>query len=270
MAYPTVNAPYGFRPVNLIGGQVFAGSTRNMPISYGWANSDFFYGDFIVLNDGYVVNGGNELSAFGTDGLFLGCSYTSPATKQKLWSQYWPAGTLAGDGEAIICDDPDTVFKTAVVTVDMGNVIGSASSLLLGQNMAGSNGTGSTTTGNSGGGVIGDSVSAGNFRVMGLVPETQITTAAAYVSGTGTTSLHVSGLVVGTILPIGTDIFNNINGQRQFTGSTLTAAVTVTSATNQVLTVTASTVAVSGNLTLVQTPEVLVKITFGSHRYYTA
>ena len=28
MAYPTINGPYGLRPINLIGGQVFAGSTR--------------------------------------------------------------------------------------------------------------------------------------------------------------------------------------------------------------------------------------------------
>jgi hypothetical protein len=28
MAYPVVNAPYGLKPINLIGGQVFAGSTR--------------------------------------------------------------------------------------------------------------------------------------------------------------------------------------------------------------------------------------------------
>ena len=28
MAYPTIDKPYGFKPINLIGGQVFAGSTR--------------------------------------------------------------------------------------------------------------------------------------------------------------------------------------------------------------------------------------------------
>ena len=32
MAYPTVDKPYGLKPVNLIGGQVFAGSTRLMEI----------------------------------------------------------------------------------------------------------------------------------------------------------------------------------------------------------------------------------------------
>ena len=43
MAYPTVSAPYGFKPVNLIGGQVFAGSTRSLPIQYGYA-TNIFYG----------------------------------------------------------------------------------------------------------------------------------------------------------------------------------------------------------------------------------
>jgi hypothetical protein len=28
MAYPTVSKPYGLQPINLIGGQVYAGSTR--------------------------------------------------------------------------------------------------------------------------------------------------------------------------------------------------------------------------------------------------
>ena len=32
MAYPTVDKPYGLKPVNLIGGQVFAGATRQMEI----------------------------------------------------------------------------------------------------------------------------------------------------------------------------------------------------------------------------------------------
>ena len=51
MAYPTVSAPYGFKPVNLIGGQVFSGSTRNLPIAYGY-NTNLFYGDFVALDLG--------------------------------------------------------------------------------------------------------------------------------------------------------------------------------------------------------------------------
>jgi hypothetical protein len=33
MAYPTVDKPYGLKPINLIGGQVFAGATRQMEIA---------------------------------------------------------------------------------------------------------------------------------------------------------------------------------------------------------------------------------------------
>ena len=33
MAYPTVSAPYGLKPINLIGGQVFAGATRQLVIA---------------------------------------------------------------------------------------------------------------------------------------------------------------------------------------------------------------------------------------------
>jgi len=32
MAYPTIDKPYGLKPINLIGGQVFAGSTRQIKI----------------------------------------------------------------------------------------------------------------------------------------------------------------------------------------------------------------------------------------------
>ena len=46
MAYPTVDAPYGLKPVNLIGGQVFAGATRQMQIASGYA-TNIFYGDLV-------------------------------------------------------------------------------------------------------------------------------------------------------------------------------------------------------------------------------
>ena len=84
--------------------------------------------------------------------------------------------------------------------------------------------------------------STAGFRVLQLVPDTQVTTGGTYVSGTGTTSLVVSGLPVGTVLPIGTDVYNVINGQEQFTGSSLTAATTVTTTGSTTLTVTAQNV----------------------------
>ena len=269
MGYPTIDAPYGFKPVNLIGGQVFSGSTREYPIAYNYGTA-IFYGDFVQLSSGFVTILANTITGNAAVGVFLGCSYTDPVTKQKRFSQYYPANTLAGDIEAVICDDPDTVFKAAVVTAAGTATIASATQLLVGQNMAGNTTTGSSATGNSAGGVVAASSSTGNFRVLGLVPDTQINTGCTYVSGTGSTSIVVSGLTVGQVIPVGTDMYQLVaaTGQLQWIGVVSTAA-TVSSATSQTLTMAANTTA-SGTLALVQSQEVLVKITFGAHRYYVA
>lgn len=269
MGYPTIDAPYGFKPVNLIGGQVFSGSTREYPIAYNYGTA-IYYGDFVQLSSGFVTILANTIAGNAAVGVFLGCSYTDPVTKQKRFSQYYPANTLAGDIKAVICDDPDTVFKAAVVTAAGTATIASATQLLVGQNMAGNTTTGSSATGNSAGGVVAATSSAGNFRVLGLVPDTQITSGCTYVSGTGSTSIVVSGLTIGQVIPVGTDMYQLVaaTGQLQWVG-VVSTAVTVSSATAQTLTMAASTT-VSGSIALVQSQEVLVKITFGAHRYYVA
>lgn len=269
MSYPTVSAPYGFRPVNLIGGQVFSGSTREYPIDYNYGTA-IYNGDFVQLTSGYITILANTIAGNAAVGVFLGCSYTDPVSKQKRFSQYYPGNITAGDIKAIVCDDPDTVFKAAVVTAAGNTLIASASQALVGVNMAGNTSTGSATTGNSAGGVVAATATAGNFRVLGLVPDTQVQTSCAYVSGTGSTSIVVSGLTVGQAIPVGTDMFQLVaaTGQLEWIG-VVSTAVTVSSATSQTLTMAASTTA-SGTLVLVQSPEVLVKITFGAHRYYVA
>jgi hypothetical protein len=274
MAYPTIDAPYGAKPVNLIGGQVFAGSTRNLPIQYNYG-TPLFYGDLVTLLAGYVVIATYPVSTTNTTvGVFLGCYYTNPTTKQRQFSQYYPANVTAGDITAIVGDDPDQVMKVAVTTTAAGVVIGSASSILVGANMAGGTQTGSVSTGNSSMSVVGASAttSGGGFRVLNLVPDTQISLSSTYVSGgaPSATSVVVSGLPVGAFLPIGTDVYNLVNGQLQFTGATLSTASTVTTTGNTTLTVTSIATQVAGTVVLVETPEVLVKFNFGAHRYYVA
>jgi hypothetical protein len=276
MAYPTLDGPYGYVPVNLIGGQVFAGSTRMYPINYGY-NTSIFFGDPVTLTTGNAtlptlpVNSTNTIVGF-----FLGCTYTDPVTKQKRFSQYWPASTLAGDAMAYVADDPDVVLKAAVTSGANSLSIASANSINVGSNLVGNSGAlivGSTATGNSKNGVIAATAAGATtagFRVLQLVPDTQSSYGATYVSGTGTTSLVVSGLPVGTVLPIGTEVFNSIGSGTQYTGSFLTAASTVTTSGNTTLTVTASTATISGAVAIVVTPEVLVKVNFGVHRYNIA
>jgi len=274
MAYPTVSAAYGYKPVNLIGGQVFAGSTRNLPIQYNYGTA-IYYGDLVKLTAGYVQIATYPVSTTNTTvGVFLGCYYTNPTTKQRQYAQYYPGSVLAGDITAIIGDDPDQVLRCAVMSTASSTTVSSASSILVGQNMVGNTLTGSASTGNGAGAVVTDSANAsgGGFRVLNLVPDTQISTSCTYVSGgaASATSVVVSGLTVGQYLPIGTDVFNLVNGQLQFTGATLSSASTVTTTGSTTLTVTSVTTAVTGTVVLVQSPEVLVKFNFGAHRYYVA
>jgi hypothetical protein len=274
MAYPTVSAAYGYKPVNLIGGQVFAGSTRNLPVQYNYGTA-MYYGDLVTLSAGYVVIATYPVSTTNTTvGVFLGCYYTNPTTKQRQYSQYYPGNVTAGDITAIVGDDPDQVMRCAVTTGASATTIGSASSILVGVNMAGNTLTGSASTGNGAGAVVAASAttSGGGFRVLNLVPDTQISTSCTYVSGgaASATSVVVSGLTVGQYLPVGTDVFNLVNGQLQFTGSTLSSASTVSTTGNTTLTITSVTTAVAGTVVLVQSPEVLVKFNFGAHRYYVA
>ena len=271
MAYPTIDAAYGFKPVSLIGGQVFAGSTRNLPIQYNYGTA-IYYGDFVTLTAGYIQPVTAPVTTTATTvGVFLGCFYTNPTTKQRQYAQYYPGKVTAGDITAIIGDDPDQVFRAAVTTAAGATTIGSASSILVGVNMAGNTLTGSASTGNGAGALVNASATTAGagFRVLNLVPDTQISTSAVYVSGTGTATVTFSGLTIGQVIPVGTDLFLLTNGQLNFTGSTVTTAVTVTSTTAQAIVFT-GTPTVSGTVALVQTPEVFVKLNFGAHRYYVA
>jgi hypothetical protein len=56
----TTAAPYGLKPVNLIGGQPFAGSTRQLKIASGYA-SDIFNGSVVSIVAAGTVEIVNEV-----------------------------------------------------------------------------------------------------------------------------------------------------------------------------------------------------------------
>jgi len=289
MAYPTVSAPYGLKPINLIGGQVFAGSTRNVKVQYGYA-TNIFYGDFVAITRGFVTrlavtDGGSAstgAAGYGQIGIFLGCSYTNPLTKQKQFSQYWPASTLAGDAVAIVTDDPDTIFKAAVVTTQGGTTIGSASSAMIGLNMTISNLAGNVNNGNSSNGVLASSAAttaALPVRIIDVVPDTAISLGTATWSS-GTTTLTTSALP--SALPVGTEVgFLAANGQYVGAANWVSTAATA-GATSVVVNAqygvvnaggaaaTATAIPASSTLVFTQYTEVLCKINFAFHSYYTA
>ena len=274
MAYPVVSAPYGLLAQNLIGGQVFAGSTRMYPIQYGYA-TDIFYGDFVVLSRGFItrasVSTGTGLNQ--TTGIFLGCTFTNPLTKQKQFNQYWPASTLAGDCEAYVFDDTDAVFKAVVCSAT--TVVASGALAMIGTNLSAINNTGSTTTGNSANAVLAPTATPVTttlpLRMIGVVHDTAVDLGTATFSS-GTTTLTVSALPFA--LPVGTDVaVMTTNGQIAQTGSFVATAANA-GATSVVLNQAATFTLNSGDKTatvvFTQFPEILVKLNQGLHGYYSA
>ena len=280
MAYPSISGPYGFKPVNLIGGQVFSGSTREYAIQYNYATS-IFYGDFVTVSSGLVTRAAITTSTSGkqTVGVFLGCSYTNPTTKQRLFSQYYPASTAAGDIKAIVADDPDVVIKAAMVTASGGTTMASAAQAMVGLNLAGSNLVGSTTTGDSYNALVAPTATPSTglpFRILSLVPDT-----ASSVSATGSsssTTITLTGTGLPSAIPQGADVgYLDATGQLIQTGSFVAnsggyAAGTTSITINAAIAVPGSITAIPSASTIVFTsyPEVLVKINFGIHNYYAA
>jgi hypothetical protein len=272
MAYPVVNAPYGLKPINLIGGQVFAGSTREYPIPYGYSTS-IFYGDLVGLSRGNVQRLSVSTGTLGTvTGVFLGCSYTNPTTKQKQFAQYWPASTTAGDAVAIVCDDPDTVFKAVVCNT--GTTVASGARAMIGQNLAMINNTGNVNTGDSANALLAPSdtpatTDALPIRVLGLVPDTVVTLGSATYTSISTATVTCSALPFA--LPVGTDVGSlATNGQYIPSGSFVDTAASA-GATSFVLNqAPVAAFAASSTIVFAQYPELLVKLNFGQHQYYAA
>jgi hypothetical protein len=176
MAYPTVNAPYGLLPINLIGGQVYAGATRYFTIASGY-NVDMFFGDPVKLASNGTVTKETGTSTANPVGIFMGCTYTNPSTKQKLFYQNWPAGTVASDAQAVVVDDPDILFK--VVTVSTGTTVAFYGPAIVGENAVLVQNQGSNNTGDSSIAIFG-----GNTAVTASFPIRIVD----YVTDTGNSS----------------------------------------------------------------------------------
>jgi hypothetical protein len=272
MAYPVVSAPYGLKPINLIGGQVFAGSTREYAIANGYATS-IFYGDCVALVRGNLERISVSTGTLGTvAGIFLGCSYTNPVTKQKQFAQYWPAGTAAGDAVAIVCDDPDTVFKAVVCS--SGTTVASGARAMIGQNLAMINNAGLTSTGDSRNAILAPNdtpatTDALPLRVLGLVPETMVALGTATYTSISTATVTCSALPFA--LPVGTDVGSlDSNGNYIPSGSFVDTAAAAGATTFVLNQAPSAAFAASATLVFNQFPELLVKLNFGQHEYYAA
>lgn len=155
----TTAAPFGLRPIGLIGGQGFAGSTRAIKIASGYATS-IFTGDVVKLVAAGTVEKDTGTTALTPVGVFLGCAYTD-ADLGYVNRSYWPASTVASDAVAFVCDDPDALF---LIQADEA-----VAQTALGANFAVVQGAGSTTTGTSGVSLDGSTVATTNTLPLRLI-----------------------------------------------------------------------------------------------------
>lgn len=172
MAYPSVAGPYGLVPVKLLSGTPFVGVTRHYKIASNYGTS-IFNGDAVKLVTGGTVERDAFDAAMTPIGVFLGCTYTDPNLKYKVFRQHYPANTVADDIEAYIVDATDVLYKAAVLS--SGTTIGDLAQTDIGANVAGVNNAGDTTTGNSKSGISDTSATTATlpFRIVGLVEETK-------------------------------------------------------------------------------------------------
>ena len=177
MAYPSVTSPYGLIPINLIGGQVFAGATRQLPIATN-SSTAIFYGDVVKLLASGTVGKDTGTDAATPVGVFLGCTYTDP-TFGLTFRQFYPGTTNISDITAYVQDDPDALFKVAVCAGTNSNTISYLTQAAVGSNVKlanGANNVGSTSNGNSRVGVDSTegTTSTWPIRVVDVIHETAI------------------------------------------------------------------------------------------------
>jgi len=192
MAYPTVSAPYGFKPINRVDGMAYAGAIRQLPISQAGA---IYNGDLVELDVGGVVGSSTSLTGGYKLGVFVGCQYTN-AQGQTIQSQYYP-GSSVTNAVAFVVDDPMAAFKVAVTT--NGSTIGTVTSAAVGTNVTALAGTPSSITGDSGQSILNSSpadTATFPLRVIAVVPETA-TGANAFTEVIVKINLHQYNYITG-------------------------------------------------------------------------
>lgn len=176
MAYPSIEAPYGLVPVNITGGSHNSGAMRSIKIASEYAGNIFAGDPVTVHTDGTLIRDPAD-AAMQPVGVFMGCQYTD-ADRGLVNSMYWPTGQTATDAVGLVCDDPDMLFKIAIISSAATTtpiVIADFAQADVGGNGTLVENVGSTTTGRSA--VAVDDTTADTdtlpVRIIALVEETK-------------------------------------------------------------------------------------------------
>ena len=174
MAFPTVDTPYGFKPINRFDGMPYAGATNQYPVTSGQA---VYNGQVVAFVTGGTVSpasltGSSSIYAVG---VVVGVQYTN-SSGQTVQAQYAPASGVT-NVIAYVVNDPAAEFKVAVT--NSSGVITPIAGTCLNSSVGGVTGTGDPATGNINSSIDGSTAATGTnllFRVTALVPETVTST----------------------------------------------------------------------------------------------
>lgn len=191
MAYPTVSAPYGFQPINRIGGTPYVGSTRLIPVDSGAV----YDGDLVeLLSSGKCKVVADGAAAPQAIGVCVGVQYTN-SSGQTVQAQYAPASGVT-NVVAYVVDDPQALFKVA--SVSGTTVIAGLGRTAVGQNTSVVLNAGNATTGDSKQAISTTTATTNTLpiRIVDVIPET----------ATG------SDTFVEFVVKINTHTYNNTTG----------------------------------------------------------
>jgi hypothetical protein len=256
------------------------------PIVSGYGTS-LYNGDVVQIGTG--ANIGNLIASSltynaatavaGTIGVFVGAEYSTangPIYGKNRW-QYWAASTVAPDAVGYVVDDPQALFRTAVVANPAGTG-GSTTIQYVNPAFVGSNAyyigaaAGNAGTAATGDSLAGVAVSASAtvstpitasaaFRIVQVVPDTAVNVVAAATSSSTTITLSATNSAIQPGMAV--------NGPGITLGSnTYVTAVSTTTVTINTAVTTAQSTAT--NFTFTGYPEVIVGWNFGYHGYYNA
>ena len=179
----TTATPYGFKPLNHVGGTPYAGAVRHIKIASGFG-TNIFNGSIVnIVAAGtieVVTDIGSNADAFpaGVIGVFVGCTYTDPTSKNKTFSNHWPTGTVASDAMAYVVDDPQVLFQVQADATVAQTALGANAPLAAVQSTS----TGDTTSGVSNTALDADvtQTTTNAFRIVDFVESTDSTVGDAF------------------------------------------------------------------------------------------
>lgn len=170
----TVSAPYGLKPISLIGGQSFTGGTIREYLLTTNNTAPIFTGDLVQLGAAVagqptVVTATPTTSSTGLVGVCVGVRYQLAGQQlgYPLYAQYLPANAVTAGYTNIfirVVEDPDQLYQVqSLGSIGYGS-IGKTAALA---NFTGGTGstTGNTTSGNS---VVAMASSAANTNALAV------------------------------------------------------------------------------------------------------